>query len=302
MTNTDEFAHLQDNADEGGLSGPLPQGARVATTLPDGTAVSAIRWGHDPKVVLLHGGGQNAHTWDTVVLALDVDALAVDLPGHGHSDWRADRDYWPVRNAAAAAAVMQEHAPGTTSVVGMSLGGLTAIRLAGTRPDLVQRVVVVDVTPAVHQRQTILSVAQRGTTALTAGPTYYDSYEAIVEATAAHAAHRPMSNIRRGVLHNARPDDDGRWSWRYDQVGLTGSPAPDFGPLWDDLGAAQALFALVTGGDSQFVAENDVAEFVRRRPGSQFHRIPDAGHSIQSDQPLALADVVREFLLVDTSA
>lgn len=302
MMNTDEFAHLQENADEAGLTSELPVGARVRTTLPDGTTVSAIRWGRDPKVVLLHGGGQNAHTWDTVVLALGVDALAVDLPGHGHSDWRPDHDYWPVRNADAVAAVMTEHAPATSSVVGMSLGGLTAIRLAGIRPDLAQRVVVVDVTPSVHQRQSILSVAQRGTTALTSGPTYYDSYDAIVEATAAHAAHRPLSNIKRGVLHNARADEDGRWSWRYDQVGLTGSPAPDFAPLWDDLSAAEAQFALVTGGDSQFVAEADAAEFLRRRPGSQRHTIPGAGHSIQSDQPLALADVLRAFVLADASA
>ena len=45
-------------------------------------------WGEgDPEIVLLHGGSQNAHTWDTVAMALRPRPLvAIDLPGHGHSD------------------------------------------------------------------------------------------------------------------------------------------------------------------------------------------------------------------------
>jgi esterase len=77
-----------------------------------GQTVSALVWGeHPPELVLLHGGGQNAHTWDTVALILGRPLLAVDLPGHGHSDWRADRDYGPWRNAEAVAAVIEQAAP-----------------------------------------------------------------------------------------------------------------------------------------------------------------------------------------------
>ena len=53
--------------------------------------MSALVWGSEPAgMVLVHGGGQNAHTWDTVALALDRPLVAVDLPGHGHSDWPGD--------------------------------------------------------------------------------------------------------------------------------------------------------------------------------------------------------------------
>ena len=51
------------------------------------------------RVVFLHGGGQNAHTWDTVIVGLGEPALAVDLPGHGRSAWRDDGDYGPKLNA-----------------------------------------------------------------------------------------------------------------------------------------------------------------------------------------------------------
>ena len=84
----DEFALLPENAEQAGVAGPLPSAGRL-----DLGDISAIKWGHEsPQVVFLHGGGQNAHTWDTVVLGLGLPALAIDLPGHGRSAWRTDGD------------------------------------------------------------------------------------------------------------------------------------------------------------------------------------------------------------------
>src|SRR6185436_20177979 len=85
----DEFGLFHENAAEVGLAydGP-PTVARVELEVAPGQTVSALRWGTaPPELVLLHGGGQNAHTWDTVALALDRPLLAIDLPGHGHSSW-----------------------------------------------------------------------------------------------------------------------------------------------------------------------------------------------------------------------
>ena len=68
----DEFGMLGDNAAEAGLQlSALPRVTRTSFTLADGQTVSALAWGDaQPELVLLHGGGQNAHTWDTVALAL----------------------------------------------------------------------------------------------------------------------------------------------------------------------------------------------------------------------------------------
>src|ERR1700749_5149475 len=153
MTETapyDEFGLLAENAAEAGLPFPGPPAVRRQTFPAAGQEVSAIIWGPaEPELVLLHGGGQNAHTWDTVALALGRPLIALDLPGHGHSGRRADRDYGPWRNAETVAAVLETAAPNAAAVVGMSLGCVTAIRRAAARPDLVRKVVIVDVTPQV---------------------------------------------------------------------------------------------------------------------------------------------------------
>ncbi|MFA7324495.1 MAG: alpha/beta hydrolase, partial [Candidatus Nanopelagicales bacterium] len=83
----DEFGMFHENAEEYGIAYRPPTVRRESVVMPDGRVMSALVWGTgDPELVLIHGGGQNAHTWDTVALALDRPLLAVDMPGHGHSD------------------------------------------------------------------------------------------------------------------------------------------------------------------------------------------------------------------------
>ena len=66
LAGLDEFGLLHENAEQIGVSGPLPSVQRV-----ESGPISAIKWGDEPpQVVFLHGGGQNAHTWDTVIVGL----------------------------------------------------------------------------------------------------------------------------------------------------------------------------------------------------------------------------------------
>jgi len=93
--NYDEFGMLKVYADYEGIPWKgQPQVARRSFDVGSGQKVSALVWGSaDPELVLVHGNGQNAHTWDSVAMALDLPLVAVDLPGHGHSDWREDHAY-----------------------------------------------------------------------------------------------------------------------------------------------------------------------------------------------------------------
>ncbi len=119
---------------------------------------------------MLHGGGQNAHTWDAVGLLLNRPFVAIDLPGHGHSSWREDKEYWPFTGAESIAVVLDRMGLSNVALVGMSLGGLTAIHLAAIRPAMFSRVAIVDVTPSQMEQMKKMTLEERGTTALTQGP------------------------------------------------------------------------------------------------------------------------------------
>src|SRR5215469_18825421 len=130
----DEFGMLADNAAEASLPFDAPPTViRRSYDAVDGQAVSAIVWGASaPELVLLHGGGQNAHTWDTVAMALGRPLVAIDLPGHGHSDGPGERpqgEISPQGNAEDVAVAIRALGPNARAVVGMSLGGMTTIAL-----------------------------------------------------------------------------------------------------------------------------------------------------------------------------
>jgi pimeloyl-ACP methyl ester carboxylesterase len=296
----DEFGYLHENAAEIGLPFPgRPEVSRGFLDVEPGRALSYIRWGDaEPRIVFLHGGGQNAHTWDYVALALGRPAVAVDLPGHGHSYRRPDGNYGPWRNVEALEAALPALAPRATVVVGMSLGGATLIHLAAKRPDLCPRAVIVDVTPHVTGVRERLTRAEQGTVALVGGQPTYPSFEEMAATAVALSPYRAASGVRRGVRHNSYRRPDGLWTWRYDLSGpraAGGEDWSDFGRLWDDVDAIRVPTMLVRGGESKFVADADAAEFRRRLPSARYEVVPGAGHAVQSDQPLALVGLIEDF-------
>jgi pimeloyl-ACP methyl ester carboxylesterase len=293
----DEFGLLHENAAEWDIPfDDPPSVARRSVVLDGGQAVSYLRWGDgDPELVFLHGGAQNAHTWDTVILALGRPAVAVDLPGHGHSDRRPDMDYGPWRNADVVAEVVGQVAPHAGSVVGMSLGGATTIRLAATRPDLVRRAVLVDVTPQINDPSREMTTIERGSVALIAGPPVWDTFEEMADMAVALSPFRAASGVRRGARHNSRRTEDGKWAWRYDLFGPWPEGAGgwvDFTPLWEDVSAITVPVLFVRGGESKYVWDEDIAEMQRRLPGMRYEVVAGAGHAVQSDKPLELVRLI----------
>jgi pimeloyl-ACP methyl ester carboxylesterase len=289
LAGLDEFGLLHENAEQIGVAGPLPAVQRV-----ESGPISAIKWGDvSPEVVFLHGGGQNAHTWDTVILGLGLPALAIDLPGHGRSVWREDGDYGPRLNAETLRPILREWAPNPRLMVGMSLGGLTALRLAASEPELVPELVLVDVTPSAPERHEQMTKAQMGTVALVQGDRTFPSFEAMLDVTVAAAPHRDRKSLRRGVFHNSTQNDDGTWTWRYDSF----RKGEGFEGLWDDVPAITMPTTLVRGANSHFVNDEDAEAFAKGAPGFvSTHVVSDSGHSVQGDQPRALVDILRGVL------
>ena len=287
----DEFSLFHENIAEYSLTASAqPEVQRIAHQLGDGRTVSALKWGSaEPQMVFVHGGSQNAHTWDTVLLDLGVPALAIDLPGHGHSSWRDDAMYSPHSMAVDIAEVIALHAASAKMVVGMSLGGLTSLALAGHAPHLVQELVLVDITPGVNgdKAKAILDFVN--------GPQAFASFDDLLKRTIEHNPTRTIESVRRGILQNAKQLDDGSWQWRYDRRSHIRSENTEpisgdaLGKLWDLIGTLNCPLTLLRGGTSPVVDDADVAELKRRQGRADVLVIDGAGHSIQGDKPRELA-------------
>lgn len=293
----DEFAAFADNAAEYGLryDGP-PTVRRVEVDVSPDRRLSALVWGTaPPQFVLIHGGAQNAHTWDTVALALGRPLVAIDLPSHGHSD-TITLEPGERRTAALArdvAVAIGQLAPAAAVVVGMSLGGLASVELAATQPELVRRLALVDITPGVnHEKAKAIADFVRG-------PATFTSFDELLTRTIEHNPTRSESSLRRGILHNAVQLEDGSWRWRHrrhdeafaDDAEIDAAPR-----LWDAVDRITMPVMLVRGMRPQSVVDDeDEAELLRRLPNARVEHFAEAGHSVQGDMPVELAAVLADF-------
>jgi pimeloyl-ACP methyl ester carboxylesterase len=295
----DEFSMFAENAEEAGLSFGEPPAVRREFVAVDasGRRLSALVWGTArPQLVFLHGGGQNAHTWDTVLLALRRSAVAIDLPGHGHSDGPDPAAATVAGYATDVAAAVRKLCPGVRLVVGMSLGGMTAMLLSAVAPELVAALVLVDILPEPDP------AAARSVMEFLDGPETFDDFDEILARTIRFNPTRSVSSLRRGILHNAVQLPDGRWQWRHRRhrgasVSNGRADSAELATcLWDSLAGLRAPLLLVRGlAAGSVVTDAQVARLQEVVPSARVEPVPGAGHSVQGDQPVVLARLIDEF-------
>lgn len=249
--------------------------------------LSALRYGSagdgEPRIALLHGGGQNAHTWDLVMAALGLPGLALDLPGHGHSPWTIDADHAPRRLAGATARALRALAPDVPVLVGMSLGGMVAAAVAEGMPGL-EHLVLVDVTPA--------SVVPPGSTVGAVAALLPAGLDELVRRVHELSPERDPAPLRHSIWHATRALPDGRRTWRADPRGRVGS----FRDLWPEVERSAARTTMVLAERGSFVPPEDVARMRRLLGDDRVRTVPGSSHSVQSTCPGALAEILRELV------
>ncbi|QIK62295.1 alpha/beta hydrolase [Leucobacter viscericola] len=295
---TAEFRFLEGDAARVGRTAPLPAVERVWTSVGDGRRVSALRFApqNPPQLVTLHGVGLNAHSFDPMLLALDVPALSIDLPGHGRSDWREDADYRPDHLAVDVVTTLEALCSQPVTLLGHSLGGLTASLVAAARPELVSQLIVVDITPGISPSRDAGSVTEFIT-----GQRDYGSVEEIVDRAIQFGIGSDRAALTRGVSLNTRQRADGRLEWTHHFAHLEGplpagaadDPQP-YAPIWASLQSLDVPVTLVQAS-AGVVSEELAAEWQDQLPDSSIITI-DGPHNLHEATPRELADVVRRTL------
>jgi pimeloyl-ACP methyl ester carboxylesterase len=193
--------------------------------------------------------------------------------------------------------VIRALAPDAGAVVGMSAGGLLALTVSARAPELVRRLVLVDILPSPDP-----AMAKRIHDFID-GPDTFPSFEDLLARTVAFNPTRSESSLRRGILHNAVQLEDGSWQWRHRRHRRASGPeaveeaARRTGALWEAIEALSVPLLLVRGmADGSVLDDAQEAELRRRLPDAQVAHVDGAGHSVQGDRPVELAALLAGFL------
>ena len=258
-----------------------------------------------PPVVLLHGGGQTRHSWGTTLKALAEHgwrAYAVDLRGHGDSEWAADGDY--TLDAFAGDVVAIARALGTPpALVGASLGGIASLAAIGEHPDddIARALVLVDVAPRIEE-QGRNRIGAFMAEHMNDG---FASLDEVADAIQRYNPHRPRPSDLSGLQKNLRHGSDGRWYWHWDPQfiqGRLGSPDETRSSLVDPVRLQKAARALaiptllVRGRVSDLLSEEGARELLELVPHATLVDVAGAGHMVAGDRNDLFNDAVVSFL------
>src|SRR5688572_24700733 len=251
-----------------------------------------------PPVVFLHGGGQTRHAWGGTAEALARDgrlAIALDLRGHGESDWApGDAPYRLERFAADLRAVIAQLSR-PPALVGASLGGLTSLLAVGeTEVPIATAAVLVDIAPRIEPEG-----AQRITSFMIGRPDGYGSLDEVADAIADYTRHRSRPRDLESLKKNLRRGADGRYYWHWDPrfMGADG-PAEiiDRERLFASARRLAIPTLLVRGRESDILSDEGVREFVSHLPHAEYVDVGGAGHMVAGDRNDAFTEAVRTFL------
>ena len=273
---------------------PLPIEGRVRV---NGLSLRYLDWGNDgaPPLVLLHGGGQSARTWDAccLVLARQYRCLALDQRGHGDSDWSPTAAYTFEDYANDIGALIDELDLQEPMLVGMSMGGINAIVYAARCPHRLHSVVIVDVAPEVQ-----FEPVERMMLGMAAYRRFANPHDA-AERLSRMGARRDRKLLEATLALNLRQEEDGAWTWKYDPVTLANLSAEEIlaprRPLWAVLPRITCPALVVRGADSEIFLEADARRLVAGLPRPSRATVPGARHSVQTDNPAGLAEAIMQF-------
>lgn len=247
-------------------------------------------------VVLLHGFPTSSFLWRVVGPELAFEArtaFAVDLLGYGESDRPLDADYGIAAQAEYLDRALTALRVARATIVGVDFGAGVALRLAATRPDRVDRLVLVnpiafDAVPArdvaALQRSTARFALRAARGILGAGALLTP----VLERSVARGEHMPARLVARYLAPFVGPNGIAHL--------LSLSRAIRGEDLEDVDYTRISSPALVVRGEADEYTDADVAQRLAEAiPGSRLLRLPGLGRLVPEEDPDQLVDLVVEF-------
>ena len=268
----------------------MARSERFTTPSLEGVHLHALHHGDPgrPTLVLLHGGGANAHWWDDVapVLASHHHVVALDFRGHGDSDQPEPR---PGAFQRDLEALLEHLGTPDATLLGHSMGGHVALehaaRFGGARRP--RSLVVVDVARGASTRTRRLMRL-----ALAARRSYRTREEAVARFRFLPPAPGAAEDLRRRIgAASVRELPDGRFAFKFDPRWFALGPGP--GP---DLAHVATPTLLVRGAQSTLLSHDGALAIAAEIRGARLVEIEGAGHNVHLEQPERFLEAVLAFL------
>jgi pimeloyl-ACP methyl ester carboxylesterase len=263
----------------------------------NGLRLHYLDWGnpHLPPVLLLHGVRLQAHTWDMAALQLreHYHLIAVDQRGHGDSEWTSDADFQRDTFDLMLEDTRQlaTHLGWSKFIlVGMSMGGITAMRYASMYPDTLSALCIVDIAPeTMHSGVLSMEGFKIETETLS-------RFEDFLDRAHKFMPHRPIAQLRYSLMHSLKQLPDGRWTWKQDHRPGAVKRLTPLADLWSDLPKIAAPTLLMRGAQSNVLAPEIAERAAKTFANGRLVTIDPATHNVHSDNPNAFARELHRFV------
>jgi esterase len=239
-------------------------------------------------LIILHGLFGSLDNWQPVSRRLGehFQVFALDLRNHGRSPHSDDFNYQVM--AEDMREFMEQHGLSQAHVLGHSMGGKAAMHFALHYPQLVARLIVVDIAPRAY------------------APVHLPLFDAMLsldlssfserhQIDAALAAAIPETATRQFLLKNIGRDDYGAFRWKLNLLALR----RNYPQLNQPIHSAQAFnhpTLFLKGERSDYIHDADIQLIKVIFINAQIITIPGAGHWIHADTPEKLIDTVLKFM------
>lgn len=244
-------------------------------------------FGQGSPVLILHGLFGFSDNWQTIAKALSDTHLVItpDLRNHGRSPHVSTHSYPEM--AEDVRLLMEQHWMFSASVVGHSMGGKVAMQLALSHPEMVNRLVVVDMEPGVAEDNHSSIFHALLDLDLSKMPTRKDIEAYLTDRI-------PDAGTRQFLLKNVTREDDGRFTWKMNLPVLWRHYADVLAAVSGEPYTKPALF--VRGSRSDYIKDKDIPLIKTLFPNAQIITIEGAGHWVHADKPNELLAVLKDFL------
>ena len=256
-----------------------------------GARISYRAWGKpgQPGVVLVHGGAAHAGWWDHIApfLAADHRVMAIDLSGHGSSDHR--ESYSLSTWSDEVMAVAHRESDARPVIIGHSMGGFVAFTAALEHGLDVRGVAAID--SPVREMSPEARAWLQTNSALPPQTVRPDRETIVARFRTLPEDVAGLEYVRKHIAEQSVREVDGGWTWKFDpSIFLSSQMEPE------DLASAATEVALVRG--ERGMATTDITSSVAEILGGHVPvtLVPDAGHHIMLDQPIALIALLQTLI------